>query len=327
MTETTIGARPSATVEHLPAGPGTAAGSPGVPYDFAETFTSHLVDAAGVRLHAVTGGDGPPLLLLPGWPQTWYAWRLLMPALARDFRVVAIDPRGTGRSDKPADGYDTGTLADDAVALMAALGHDRFALLGHDVGMWTGYAVASDHPERVERLVLMEAHIPGLAASPELFAAQPTIDRLWHFAFNRLADLNERLVEGRERLFFGWQFEHKAATPLAPQAIEVYLEALTAGPEALHASFGPYRDLDATGEQNVRRMATRLPMPVLTVAGERSLGTSIGATIAAAGEDVHSIVLDGVGHFPAEEAPTELLAVLEEFLRPYRAAGTHPPVM
>lgn len=306
-------------------GPGTVSQSPGLPAGFVDTFSSHVVDVEGVHLHTVTGGTGPPVLLLPGWPQTWYAWRLLMPALAADFRVVTMDPRGTGRSDKPAEGYDTATLAGDAAGLMAALGHDRFALIGHDVGMWTGYALACDQPERAERLVLMEAHIPGLAASPEIFAGRAAVDGLWHFTFNRLTDLNERLVEGRERMFFGWQFENKAAKPLDAKAIDVYIDALTSGPDALHASFGPYRDLDATLEQNGRRKATKLAMPVLTVAGERSLGDSIGAALATAGDDVRSVVLRDVGHFPAEEAPTELLAVLAEFLAPYLPGRDESP--
>lgn len=319
MTETTTGPNASADLPELATGPGTTTDSPFLPTGFTETFTSHFVHVGGLCLHAVIGGDGPPLLLLPGWPQTWYAWRLLMPVLANHFRVVALDPRGTGRSDKPADGYDTGTLAGDAAGLMAALGHDRFALIGHDVGMWTGYALACDQPERVERLVLMEAHIPGLVASPEVFSAQTAINGLWHFTFNRLTDLNERLVEGRERMFFGWQFENKAAKPLDPRAIDVYIDALSTGPEALHASFGPYRDLDATIEQNVRRRSTQLAMPVLTVAGQRSLGESIGSAFADAGENVQSVVLDGVGHFPAEEAPNEVSALLDEFLGPYRS--------
>jgi pimeloyl-ACP methyl ester carboxylesterase len=311
----------STSVALPPTGPGTVSGSPGLPAGFTDMFRSELIDTDELRLHTVVGGDGPPLLLMPGWPQTWYAWRLVMPALATTFRVVAIDPRGVGRSDKPAGGYDTGTLASDAAAVMSALGHDRFAVLGHDVGMWTGYALASDQPERVERVVLMEAHIPGLIASPAVFAPQAAVNGLWHFTFNRLSDLNERLVEGRERLFFGWQFENKAAVPLDPTAVDVYIEALTAGPEALHASFGPYRALEETLAQNARRSATKLSMPVLTIAGARSLGETMGAALATAGEDVHNIVLDGVGHYPAEEAPTEVLAVVGDFLRPHRVGG------
>jgi pimeloyl-ACP methyl ester carboxylesterase len=297
---------------------GTAIETPGLPDGFGDIFASHWIDVGDLRLHAVIGGDGPPLLLLPGWPQTWYAWRLLMPALARDFTVVAADPRGTGLSDKPATGYDTGTLAEDSVALMNALGHDRFALVGHDVGMWTGYALAADHPERVERLVLAEAVIPGVAPSPDLFLPSAAVHRLWHFTFNRLDDLNERLVAGRERLFFGWQFEHKAATPLPAHAIDVYIDAIASSPEALHASFGPYRDLELSFEQNTRRKQTRLTMPVLTLAGEFSVADQVAATIGPVADDVHHVVLPGCGHFPAEETPQEMLAELTEFLRPYR---------
>src|SRR5437773_827641 len=96
-----------------PQGPGSVSGAPNVPAGFTDTFTSCYVDAGQLRLHAVTGGEGPPLLLVHGWPQTWYAWRMLMPTLARDFSVVAVDQRGIGLSDKPEDGYDTGTLAGD----------------------------------------------------------------------------------------------------------------------------------------------------------------------------------------------------------------------
>ena len=129
-----------------PEGPGSVSGAPNLPAGFTDTFTSRYVDAGELRLHAVTGGDGPPLLLVHGWPQTWYAWRLMMPALARDFSVVAVDQRGIGLSDKPQDGYDTATLASDLVALMDALGHQRFALYGTDIGMPIAYALAADHP-------------------------------------------------------------------------------------------------------------------------------------------------------------------------------------
>jgi len=101
-----------------PEGPGSVSGAPNLPAGFTDTFASRYVDTGELRLHAVTGGDGPPLLVVHGWPQTWYAWRILMPALALDFSVVAVDQRGIGLSDKPQDGYDTATLASDLMALM-----------------------------------------------------------------------------------------------------------------------------------------------------------------------------------------------------------------
>ena len=142
-----------------PEGPGSVSGAPNLPDGFTDTFTSRYVNAGGLRQHAVIGGEGPPLLLVHGWPENWYAWRLLMPALARDFEVIAVDQRGIGLTDKPRDGYDTGTLAGDLVALMDALGHQRFAVVGHDTGYIISYALAADHPDRVDRLVVAE--VPG----------------------------------------------------------------------------------------------------------------------------------------------------------------------
>jgi pimeloyl-ACP methyl ester carboxylesterase len=304
-----------------PVGAGSVAGAPQLGAGFAEAFTSRYVQAGELQLHAVTGGAGPPLLLLGGWPQTWYAWRLLMPALARDFAVVVVDPRGVGLSAKPLGGYDTGTLASDMVALMAALGHKRFAMVGHDIGMWTGYALAADHPERLDRLVVAEAMIPGLSASPPLLGSPEVNTRLWHFAFNRLADLNERLVQGREDVFFGHQFASKAATPTAlpAHAVQVYVDAIAASPEALRASFEFYRALDATMEQNGRRSRHRLALPVLTIAGAQGAGELVEQTMRRAAEDVQSVVVPDCGHYPAEEAPEAMLAALAAFLAPYRA--------
>ena len=168
---------------HLPTpeGAGSVSGAPNLPAGFTDTFTSRYVDAGGLRQHAVIGGDGPPLLLVHGWPETWYAWRLVMPALARDFEVIAVDQRGIGLSDKPADGYDTGTLAGDLVALMDALGHERFAVVGPDTGFAIGYALAADHPDRVERVALAEIPgPPGAVPSPPLFVPAPLNNRLWH---------------------------------------------------------------------------------------------------------------------------------------------------
>src|SRR5262249_22364329 len=171
----------------IPEGPGSVSGAPNLPDGFADTFTSRYVDTGDLRQHVVTGGQGPPLLLVHGWPQTWYAWRLGEPALAGQFTLIPPHQPGTGLSRQPDDGYDTGTLAGDLAALMDALGHARFAVAGHDVGMWIGYALAADHPGRVARLAVAETPLPGVSPSPPLFANAHLNDALWHFAFNRLA--------------------------------------------------------------------------------------------------------------------------------------------
>src|SRR5271169_3569936 len=232
-----------------PEGPGSVSGAPNLPEGFTATFTSRYVDTGDLRQHVVTGGDGPPLLLVHGWPQTWYAWRLVMPGLARDFNVVAVDQRGCGLSGKPPAGYDTATLAGDLVALMGALGHRRFAMAGHDTGMWIGYALAADHPDRLDRLAVAEAAMPGVSPSPPLFGSAQANDRLWHFAFNRLAEVNEQLVRGREEVYFGFQFA-KAAKTLPDYAVRYYVRTLAADAAALRGSFAAYRALDATIAQN-----------------------------------------------------------------------------
>ena len=311
----------------IPEGPGSVAGAPNLPEGFAGTFTSRYVDTGDLRQHAVTGGDGPPLLLVHGWPQTWYAWRLMMPALARDFQVIAPDQRGTGLSGKPPGGYDTGTLAGDLVAVMDGLGHRRFAMIGHDTGMWIGYALAADHPDRLDRLAVAETPIPGLSPSPPLLGSAHVNDRLWHFAFNRLAEVNEQLVAGREEIYFGWQFASKAAKELPGYAVRHYVDTLASDPEALHGSFAIYRALDATIAQNQQRKSRRLTLPVLAIGGAESLGDQVGNTIKLAADDVQSLVIPRCGHHPPEEAPEATLAALTAFLAPYRdgQAGTRNP--
>ena len=308
-----------------PEGPGSVSGAPNLPEGFTGTFTSRYLDTGGLRQHVVTGGDGPPLLLIHGWPQTWYAWRLVMPALARDFSVIAPDQRGTGLSGKPPGGYDTGTLAGDLAALMDALGHPRFAVAGHDTGMWIGYALAADHPGRVAALAVAETPLPGVSPSPPLFANAHLNDALWHFAFNRLAGVNDQLVTGREEVYFGWQFATKAARPLPDYAVRHYVDTLAASPEALHASFAIYRALDATIEQNQQRKTQRLQMSVLGIGGAQSLKEQVADTMKLAADDVQTLVIPGCGHHPPEEAPEETLAALTAFLAPYRAAPATAP--
>ena len=234
-----------------PRGAGSVSGAPYLPAGFRDTFTSRYVDANGLRMHAVIGGEGPPLLLVHGWPQTWYQWRLVMPALARDFTVIAVDQRGIGLTDKPQTGYDAGSEANDMVALMEALGHRRFAMIGFDTGMPIAYALAADHPERLERMVVGEAVIAGVTPSPPLLVPGPLNKRLWHIAFNRLdADVNEALVRGREHIYFGAEYAASAGTPLPDEVVKYYVDRLASSPDALRGSFGSYRAIDTSIAQN-----------------------------------------------------------------------------
>lgn len=308
----------TSTSSTVPEGPGSVSGAPNLPRGFTRTFRSRYVEANGVRLHAVIGGAGPPLLLVHGWPQTWYQWRLVMPALARDFTVVAVDQRGIGLSDIPQGGYDAGSEANDMAAVMDALGHRKFAMIGFDTGMPIAYAVAADHPDRLDRLVVGEAIITGVTPSPPLLVPGPLNKRLWHIAFNRLdADVNEALVRGREQIYFGAEYAGSAGTPLPDEVVRYYVERLTAGPDALRGSFGSYRAIDTSIAQNQQRRTRRLTLPVLAIGGAKGIGEGVAATMKLVADNVQSEIIPDCGHWVAEEAPEKLLAALTSFLAPY----------
>jgi pimeloyl-ACP methyl ester carboxylesterase len=227
-----------------------------------------------------------------------------------------------GLSDKPQDGYDAGTLAGDLVALMDALGHERFAVVGHDTGYIISYALAADHPDRVARVALAEIPgPPGVAPSPPLFVPDPINNRVWHIPFNRVNDeLTEQLVRGREDIFFGYEFAIQGGKKLPDDVLRYYFD-LFSDPDALRGSFGLYRAWGTTLAQNEQRKSRPLTMPVLAIGGEASFGDKVGNAMKLVADDVQSVVIPGTGHFVAEEAPEEMLAALTEFLAPYREGG------
>ena len=279
-----------------------------------EGFQSGFTQANGVRLHHVSGGEGPPLLLVPGWPQTWAAWRYVMPVLAKKYHVIAVDFRGMGQSEKPADGYDVGTLAADLVAMMSELGHERFLYVGHDIGTWIAFALGIDHPNAVQRMVVIDAAVPGLLDSPALMQPSETNVKLWHFPFNQLEGLPEILVTGREREYLRWMFDHKAhKTEAIADAFEHYVEAYSA-PDALRASYGWYRAIEENVRQKLQRKQQKLSMPLLAIGGEFGLGAAMHAAFADVTTNLRSAVIADCGHYVPEEASTELLALVEPFL-------------
>jgi pimeloyl-ACP methyl ester carboxylesterase len=279
-----------------------------------EGFVSGFTEANGVRLHHVSGGAGPPLLLVPGWPQTWAAWRYVMPELANKHRVIAVDFRGMGQSEKPADGFDVGTLATDLVAMMNELGHASFLCVGHDIGTWIAFALGIDHPNAVQRMVVIDAVVPGLLDSPPLMLPPETNVKLWHFPFNQLEGLPEILVTGREREYLRWIFDHKAhKTEAIADAFEHYVEAYSAA-DALRASYGWYRAIADNIHQNQQRKRHKLSMPLLAIGGEFGLGAAIHAAFANVTTTLQSAVIAECGHYVPEEAPSELLALVEPFL-------------
>ncbi|WP_084396410.1 alpha/beta fold hydrolase [Henriciella aquimarina] len=306
---------PSDRVSPL-SGFGSVTNVPQLPEGFTNTFKSYRIDTGKIGLHAVIGGTGEPLLLHIGWPQNWYAWRDLMLPLSEHYTVIAVDPRGFGLSDRPAGGFDVDTLADDMFGLMDVLGHDRFIMAGHDIGLMVGYVMAARQPDRIRRIALGEGMILGASPSPPLIPEdRRTNDFLWHMGFNRALDINERLVEGREDLFFNYQFATKAASQDAvpKHAREFYIEVMRRVPGTLKASFDHYRALDETIPQLRAYIANKIPVPVPTFAGALACGDMVEAEFRTLADNVEALVIPDCGHFPCEEKPDELLGALMAF--------------
>ncbi|WP_394830559.1 alpha/beta hydrolase [Pendulispora rubella] len=277
-------------------------------------FEEGVSDVEGIRVHHVQGGKGPTVLLIPGYFQTWYAWRDVMPALVRaGFHVVAVDPRGMGESSRPANGYDTGRVAADLHGLMRQLGHERYAVVGHDVGSWIAYALAGDHPEVVERLALIEGILPGLLGPSDVFMPDKESVAFWHFMFNRQPELPELLIAGRERTYLGWLFDHWSYKRDAI-ALDVYAKTY-AEPGAVSAQLAYYRAFPETMAQNQKRATQKLGMPVLALGGDHAKGNKQLAMVQPLGTDVRGGVLPDCGHFAPEECSGALTEQVLSFLR------------
>jgi haloacetate dehalogenase len=162
------------------------------------TMSHHTVFVNGIKIHYVEAGRGPPIILLHGFPETWYAWRHPIAFLRERYRVIAPDLRGYGSSDKPSSGYDKRTMAQDVLALMVQLGISRAPIIGHDRGARVATRLAKDQPQAVERLVAMD-NIPALSIFERMDAK--VAREYWFFLFNNVADLPEAFVIGREELF------------------------------------------------------------------------------------------------------------------------------
>jgi pimeloyl-ACP methyl ester carboxylesterase len=257
-----------------------------------------LID--GHRIHCAIAGDGPPVLLIPGWPQTWFTWRHIMKSLAEaGYTAIAVDPPGTGDSGRPDQGYDTGAVASVLHRLMEQLGHAAYQVVGHDIGMWVAYALASDYPEAVRRLVLTEAVIPGLAPAPPIFVPPAENIFLWHFMFNQLQDLPEALITGRERAYLSFIFD-KWSHRRDRVAADVYIDAYSA-PGALRSGFAYYRAIPETIRQNQERSKTRLRMPTLAIGTEHATRDAPLITMRDNATDLTGVIIDDCGHFVTEE--------------------------
>ena len=276
-------------------------------------FTEATTHVNGIELHYVIGGSGEPLVLLHGWPQTWYCWHGIMPALAKRYTVIAVDLRGAGGSSRPepAAGYDARTMAEDLHQLVQQLGFNSIRLVGHDIGLMVAYAYAAAYPDQVHRLVLLDALIPGVEPMWSKFLANP---RAWIFNFHGTPKLPEMLTAGKEREYLTYIYEGLAARKgaLAPAAVDEYVRAYSSL-GGMGAGFEWYRAFATNTAQNQAQGATKLPMPVLALGGQ-NMGAFMTPMVEQVATHVQGGTVPDSGHWIAEENPTYLLAQLAAFL-------------
>ncbi len=281
--------------------------------DFDRTFSHHIAEVNGVKLHFVSGGTGEPVVLLHGFPQTWYEWHRIMPALAERYTVIAPDLRGMGASSKPTTGYDHQTVAEDIYQLVRHLGLEQVSIVGHDVGAPAGYAYAAAHPDDVRWLVMMEG-APQTMESGQGY---------WHMGFHAEPDIAESLIVGRERMYLSWfyrKFGYNQAA-FTEEDLDEYVRWYSAvgamrfgRADASRTALQYYRYAQQDFAQNKESSKHKLTMPVLAIGGEHSLGSYVEMMMQDLALNIRGSVIKDSGHWIVEEQPEELTRQLLAFL-------------
>lgn len=283
-------------------------------------FSNASAEVNGVHLHYVVGGKGPLLVLLPGWPETWWAYHKVMPELAKTHRVVSVDMRGMGSSSMPAGGFDKKTMANDISALIKELGSPQADVIGHDIGAMVAFSLAENHPEQVHKLVMLDVAHPTkgylqLKMIPDNGTFGDRIDEehpyLWWFAFLQVDGLSEDLLDGRVEKLQTWFFHYMMKNDAALDAKDRAVYAAAYGSrEATRASNGWYKAFP----QDVADFETygKVTMPVLGLAGP-GFGR-LKPFLEANAVTATTYRVEGSGHCIAEEKPDALLTYLAEFL-------------
>src|SRR5271156_3665579 len=275
-----------------------------------ERIVSRMSQPDGVKLHYLTAGHGPAVILLHGYTQTSRMWRPVIPLLAQKFTVIAPDLPGIGDSEIPKDGLDMKTAAIRIHELAKSLGVEKASVVGHDIGLMVAYAYAAQFPAETEKLVLMDAFLPGVPGWEDVYN-NPGI---WHFRFN--GPTPEALVRGRERIYFDYFWNDFAAdkTRSLPEADRAAYTAAYARPGRMRAGWAYFVSFQQAATDFAELSKTKLTMPVLAIGGEKANGTLLGQQMKIVATDATMIVLPNTGHWVMEERPKETMDALMKFL-------------
>ena len=273
-------------------------------------ISSRTAEIEGVKLHYLTAGHGPAVILLHGYAETSLMWRPIMPVLADRFTVIAPDLPGIGDSGIPTAGLDMKTAAIRIHALTRSLGVQKAEVVGHDIGLMVAYAYAAEFPTETEKLVVMDAFLPGV----EGWEAVYNNPGIWHFRFN--GPTPEALVQGRERMYFDYFWNDFAAdrTHSIPEADRKAYTAAYSRPGRMHAGWAYFVSFQQAAKDFAQLSQTKLTMPVLAIGGEKSLGAVLGQQMKLVATHVTIVVLKNTGHWVMEEQPKETTDALAKFL-------------
>ena len=279
-------------------------------------FTEHTLEVNGVRLHYFIGGTGTPVVLLHGYAETSRMWLPIMPLLATKHTVIVPDLRGAGDSSKPESGYDKKNMAVDIHELVSSLGFNRASIVGHDIGLMVAYAYAAQFPQATDRLVLMDAFLPGIGDWKSVWLMRD----LWHFHF--YGEVPLALVKGRERTYFEHFWNDFAADPKhsVPEADRRFYAKAYGQPGGMRAGFEYFRNFEQDAKDFAELSKTPLPMPVLVLTGEKASGNFLIEQAKLVATNVQGQVVTGSGHWLMEEAPQTVIPALMAFLNKSHAA-------
>jgi pimeloyl-ACP methyl ester carboxylesterase len=271
---------------------------------------SRFATVDGVRLHYLVAGSGDPVVLLHGYAQTSHMWQPLMPRLADKHTVIAPDLRGAGESSTPATGYMKAEMARDIKNLVRTLGFERIRIVGHDIGLMVAYAYAAQYPTEVERVVLMDAFLPGIGAWRDVWLMRD----LWHFHFYGKTPL--ALVHGRERIYFEHFWNDFAADPKhsVPERDRRFYAKAYARRSGMRAGFEYFRSFEKDAEDFAQLAKKPLSMPMLVLTGEKASGEGLIKQARLVATNVEGVIVRGAGHWLMEEAPAQVIPKLVGFL-------------
>ena len=286
---------------------------------FPSTFRTQEMQANGTTIHVRVGGKGPAIVLLHGFGDTGDMWQPLAANLARDHTVVVPDLRGLGLSSHPDGGYEKWNQAADVRGVLTQLGIDHAVVVGHDIGTMVAYAYARRYPDKTDRLVVMDAPVPGVPPWDQIVRSP----LLWHFDLGG-ADM-ERLVAGRERIYLDRFWNDFAGDPAkVDEGTRQHYAELYARPGAMHSAFAQFRSIRQDTEDNKTTLSQKLTMPVLAIGGAKSFGANEAAVMRNAATHVTELVVPDAGHWLMEEAPDVTIAAVRSFADGKPVAGATP---